>query len=193
MISQAAEKSRPFKSKKKRLTYEDYARLTPPDSGNYELLDGQIMHMPSPTPLHQDIAGELYSDMKSFAKSKQLGIVYTAPLDTLFDKFNTFQPGVLFISKERLSIIGEKKIESAPDLVLEILSGGNTRKEMLHKKHTYEVFGVQEYWLIDLKKETVTQYLLKDGEFESHRFSFDDEIASEAMPGYKVCLRKMIA
>jgi len=192
MISQAAEAARPFKTRKKRLTYEDYHRLTPPNIGNYELHDGQIIYMPSPTPLHQDLAGEIYSDMKTFVKSKQLGKVFIAPLDTLFDKFNTFQPDVLFISKERLDIIGDKKIEAAPDLVVEVLSDGNTRKEMLHKKHTFENYGVREYWLIDLKKEMMTQYLLKEGEFESRHFSFDEEVSAAALPGYTVCLRNIL-
>ena len=192
MTIQATEATHPFKTKKKFLTYEDYARLTPPDSGNYELHNGQIIHMPSPTPLHQDLAGELYLEMKIFARVNKLGKVYIAPLDTLFDQFNTFQPDVLFISKKRLEIIGEKKIEAAPDLVVEVLSKGNTKKEMLHKKHTYETYGVREYWLIDLKKETITLYLLKEGEFEKKDFSFDEEITSVALPQYKVCLRKMV-
>ena len=63
---------------------------------------------------------------------------------------------------------------------------------MLHKKHTYEAFGVREYWLINLEKETVTQYLLRDEEFESQRFSFNDEIVSEALPGYKFRLSSMV-
>jgi len=193
MISQVTEAGSPSKTRKKRLTYEDYVRLTPPDSGNYELHDGQIIYMASPTPLHQDLAGEIYSDMKAFAKSKQLGKVFIAPLDTLFDKFNTLQPDVLFISKERLNIIGDKKIEAAPDMVVEVLSSGNTPKEMIRKKFIYESFEVREYWLINLEKESMTQYLLKDGEFVSQIFSFDEEIASEAMPGYKICLRKMMA
>ncbi len=193
MISQAAEAARPFKTRKKRLTYEDYVRLTPPNSGNYELHDGQIIFKPSPTPFHQDIAGYLYRKMADFAEDRKLGKVYIAPLDTLFDKFNTFQPDVLFISKERLDIVGKKKIEAAPDLVVEVLSDGNTRKEMLHKKHTFENYGVREYWLIDLKKETLTQYLLKEGEFESRHFSFEEEVNAEALPGYKVCLRNLLA
>lgn len=184
--------SHPFKTKKKFLTYRDYARLTPPDSGNYELHNGQIIHMPSPTPLHQEITGELYTELKAFAKANKLGKVYIAPLDTLFDKFNTFQPDVLFISKERVDIIGKKKIEAAPDLVVEVLSKGNTKKEMLHKKHTYETYGVQEYWLVDLKKETISQYLLQEEEFEKKVYSFEEEITSVALSGYKVCLKKVI-
>jgi Uma2 family endonuclease len=131
--------------------------------------------------------------MLNFAKASNLGKVNIAPLATLFDKFNTFQPDVLFISKDWLGIIGEKKIEAAPGLVAEVQSGTNTRKEMLHKKHTYETYVVREYWLIDLKKETVTQYLLKEEEFESQRFSFDDEVVSEALAGYKVSIRSFLS
>ncbi|MBK8564814.1 MAG: Uma2 family endonuclease [Saprospiraceae bacterium] len=188
-----ASKPKEIKPKDKRLTYRDYARLTPPDSGNYELHDGQIIHMPSPTPRHQRIALWLTRKMADFAETNNIGEVFIAPLDTLLDRFNTFQPDVLFISKERLGIIGKKKIEAAPDLVVEVLSGGNSRKEMLHKRHTYEVFGVKEYWLINPEKETVTLYVLEDGEFEQHKFSFDHEIASAVMPGFKACLRSVVS
>lgn len=193
MISQAAEAARPLKSKKKRLTYKDYVRLTPANSGNYELQDGKIIYIPTPTPKERGFCVELFSDMADFSDSHNLGEVYISPLDTYFDEFNTFQPSALFISKERLEIIGNEKIEAAPDLVVEVLSDGNTRKEMLHKKHTFENYGVREYWLIDLKKETLTQYLLKEGEFESRHFSFDEEVNAEALPGYKVCLRNIVA
>lgn len=193
MIAAADSTVRPSKSRKKRLTYEDYVRLTPPDSGNYELHDGQIIHMPSPTPHHQDITGEIYFHMKQFAKANNLGKAFIAPLDTMFDRFNTLQPDVLFISKDRLEIVGQKKIEAAPDLVVEVLSGGNTKKEMLHKKYIYESFEVKEYWLINLEKETITQYLLKDEEFVSQVFSFDDEVTSEALSGFKLQLRNILA
>ncbi len=43
----------------KLLTYEDYVKLTPPDSGNFELLNGQIFFMASPKPSHQEISSLL--------------------------------------------------------------------------------------------------------------------------------------
>ena len=147
------------------LTYEDYAALTPPDSGNYELHDGKIVFMPSPTPLHQDIATELTTRMRIYSKARQLGKVYAAPLDTLFDDINTFQPDVLFIAKERAFIIGPKKIEGAPDLVVEILSPSNHAKEMAYKKMIYELLGVREYWLVNLENQTITQYENIEKEF----------------------------
>jgi hypothetical protein len=45
MIATFTAATPPIQTKKNRLAYEDYARLTPPDSGNYEIHDGQIIHM----------------------------------------------------------------------------------------------------------------------------------------------------
>ncbi len=92
----AAENLPVIKSRKKILTYDDYAALTPPDSGNYELHNGKIVFMPSPTPRHQDIVTALTAYMRIFAMENKLGKVYTAPLDVVFTTINTFQPDISF-------------------------------------------------------------------------------------------------
>jgi Uma2 family endonuclease len=142
----------------KLLTYEDYARLTPPDSGNYELRNGKIEFMASPIPSHQDISMRLSAFLGMHVLTHNLGKLFAAPMDTQFTEHDTFQPDLLFISNERLGIIGDKKIEGAPDLVVEILSPGNTAKEMSYKRHVYESTGVREYWFIEPEKRTLSQY-----------------------------------
>jgi Uma2 family endonuclease len=192
--SAVAATAAPSDSPALRLTYEDYAALTPPDSGNYELHDGKIIAMPSPTPLHQDIAVELTTRLRAHSKSLQLGKVYTAPLDTLFDDINTFQPDVLFIAKERSFIIGPKKIEGAPDFVVEIQSEGNSPKEMNYKQYIYATFMVREYWVIHLKKETITQYLNEEGEFrQAGIFSKEQTVKSQVISGFQVSLAELMA
>ena len=91
------------------LTYEDYARLTPPDSSEYELHNGTIVTMPTPIPLHQEISFELSLLIGFFIKKHKLGKLYTAPMDVKFSPTDTFQPDLLFIMSNRLDIIGEKK------------------------------------------------------------------------------------
>ncbi len=180
------------KTRKKLLTYKDYATLTPPDSGNYELHNGKIIYMPSPTPLHQRVARRLSTRIDNFLEKNKLGEVFFAPLDTFFDEINTFQPDVLFISKDRAAIVSLKKIEGAPDFVVEIQSEGNTPKEMSYKKHIYETFMVREYWVINLKKETITQYLNDEGEFrQTGIFSKDKVVVSEVLKDFQVSLREL--
>ena len=74
-------------------------------------------------------------------------------------------PDILFLSNERLHFLGNKKIEGAPDLVVEILSPSNSPKEMGYKKVLYEMCGVREYWVINYDKKTLAQYENVDGEF----------------------------
>jgi Uma2 family endonuclease len=148
----------------KLLTFDDYARLTPPDSGNYELHNGKIIYMPSPLFLHQDLSVALCAALYFFVHKNKLGKVVAAPMDVIFTLNDTVQPDILFISNERLHII-DGQIKGAPDLVVEILSDGNTAKEMSYKKHLFETHGVKEYWLINLKKKTLSQYENIDSEF----------------------------
>ncbi|MFN0174218.1 MAG: Uma2 family endonuclease [Saprospiraceae bacterium] len=175
------------------LTYKDYAAITPNDNGNYELINGNIVFMPSPTPQHQDVVTELATLLRVFAKSNDLGKVYTAPLDTSFDEINTFQPDILFIRKDRAHIIGAKKIEGAPDLVIEVLSEGNTPKVMSFKKHIYETFWVREYWVLDLKKKTVVQYLNEEGEFQKlNTFKATEAVKSVVLEGFQTKLEDLL-
>lgn len=192
-MQQAAEQGPVIKTRKRTLTYDDYVALTPPDSGNYELHNGKIIYMASPTPRHQDVAMNLSSRMHIHASSNNLGKVYQAPLDTKFDEINTFQPDILFISKKHLSIIGKKKIEGAPDLVVEILSESNKPKEMSYKKYIYESYLVKEYWLINLEKSTVTVYQNIEGELlPLGIYSNNDFIESKILDGFKISVKTIM-
>jgi Uma2 family endonuclease len=177
----------PKKSKTpKLLTYTDYARLTPPDSGNYELHQGKIIHMPSPLFYHQDILTQLILLLGSFVKKNQLGKVVVAPMDVILTPNDIVQPDILFISNERLHII-DGQVKGAPDLVVEILSEGNTAKEMSYKKHIFESTGVKEYWLINPMKKTLTQYNNVEGEFfPIHVFNTEGVLNALVLEGFSL-------
>jgi len=52
-------------------------------------------------------------------------------------------------------------------LIIEVLSPGNSRHDLVRKKELYEEFGVKEYWAIDPDTKETTGFLLKGGIFES--------------------------
>ena len=175
----------------KLLTYEDYVKLTPPDNGNFELLNGQIFFMASPKPSHQRISSRLSYFLAGFIIPNNLGDLLAAPMDVLFTPHDTFQPDLLFISKERLGIIGENKIEGSPDLVIEILSPSNDNQEMSYKKHIYEISGVKEYWLINVEKQTLTQYEQEENELRWKRVLQKNEtLKTDIIKGFELELNK---
>ncbi len=74
----------------KLLTYLDYVKLTPPDNGNFELLNGQIYFMASPKPSHQRISLRLSYFLAACVIPNNLGEIFTAPMDFVFTEHDTF-------------------------------------------------------------------------------------------------------
>ncbi|HAW69949.1 MAG TPA: hypothetical protein DCX37_02030, partial [Firmicutes bacterium] len=56
-----------------------------------------------------------------------------------------------------------------PTLVVEILSKSTRAKDMIKKLNTYRLSGVQEYWIIDPKKQNIIVYRLDNCEIEDYR------------------------
>jgi Uma2 family endonuclease len=161
--------------------------LTPPDNGNFELLNGQIYFMASPKPSHQRISLRLSYFLAACVIPNNLGEIFTAPMDVVFTEYDTFQPDLLFITKERLNIIGENKIEGSPDLVVEILSPSNDANEMSYKRHIYESKGVKEYWLINVEKQMLTLYKQIDNELRWQKDIQKNEVLkSEIIQGFEL-------
>lgn len=150
--------------KKKTYTYKDYERL--PEGAPYQLIGGELVMTPSPVPYHQILIGRIFSRIDKFVREKNLGIVIFAPLDVYFSETDTYQPDIVFISKGRLNIIGEKKVEGPPDLVIEILSPATAYYDIRIKKDMYEKSGVNEYWIVDPIQKTVEVFVNKNGKFE---------------------------
>ena len=88
-----------------------------------------------------------------------------SPIDVYFSETETYQPDLVFIIKERLNIIGEQKIEGAPDVIMEILSPATAYYDLKAKMHVYEKSGVKEYWVVDPMEKSIEIYENKDGTF----------------------------
>jgi Uma2 family endonuclease len=65
----------------------------------------------------------------------------------------------------------------APDLIVEILSPGNSKREMRTKFALYEESGVKEYWVVFPSEHVLQQYVLNENEKYELKSSFvEDEI-----------------
>ena len=120
---------------------------------------------PSPTTYHQEIILNIVSLLNTYAGKNKLGKVLISPIDVYFNEYETFQPDIIFIVRERKDIIKEKKIEGAPDLVIEILSENNAYYDLKHKKNIYEKYGVKEYWIVDPMDKSVEVFEGKGKKF----------------------------
>jgi len=147
-----------------KLTYADYAAL-PDDGKRYELIDGELIMNPAPVPKHQFIVRNVLRALDRYFLERRNGTAVAAPIDVVLADEFTVQPDVIAIRSERLSIIGERNIQGAPDLVVEVLSDGTRRRDEIEKRKVYERFGVDEYWIVDPELELVKIYRRSRGGF----------------------------
>lgn len=129
-----------------------------PEGTLAEVIDNTLYMAPAPLFEHQDVIGNLHTDINIFVRQNSLGKCVAAPTDVYFDDNNIVQPDILFIAMKNLGIIQNGKIKGAPDLIVEALS--SNRKHDLEKKRVlYEKFGVKEYFIVDPHtKEVITYY-----------------------------------
>jgi len=126
-------------------TAVDYWKL--PEGEPIELIQGRLIVSPAPNFLHQTIS-LLLSEILLKAARQSGGRASAAPIDVLLADHTILQPDLVYISKSRRGII-KPRIEGAPDLVIEILSESNSRRDRVDKLNLYAEFGVAEYWIVD--------------------------------------------
>ena len=84
----------------------------------------------------------------------------TTPLSTYADldlvPKPVAEPGVAFVARDHLSIVGAKAIEGAPDLILEILFPAIKRRDLRTKRALTQRFGGREYEIVEPKTRTAT-------------------------------------
>jgi Uma2 family endonuclease len=176
----------------KKHTYDDYTKL--PEGAGYQLIGGDIITIPSPDIAHQEISGRLVFELHKLVHDKGIGEVFHAPTDVYFSETNTFQPDILYITKDRIDIIKESRIEGAPDLVIEILSPTTGYYDLVHKKNTYESSGVKEYWLVDPVEKTIEVLgNSRDGFVVHTRAKGEGTVTSNLVAGFSVDLRTLFA
>ncbi len=162
-----------------RFNYHDYLQL--PEDKRYEILDGELCVVPAPNTRHQRSFRELFNALVSHTRERKLGEVLSAPYDVVLSDENVLQPDILFVCKERLGIIGDANIRGAPDLVIEILSPSNRRKDIEIKRKIYAAFGVREYWIVDPDMETVEVLVWGEKGYSSAGVLGSDDILSSPL------------
>ena len=154
-----------------------------------ELLKGKILEMSAPSPIHQEISGNLQGALFVFLKNSKCKL-YTAPFDVRFPQkgesqvYTVVQPDLCVVCD--FEKIDSKGCVGAPDLVVEILSPGNSKKEMKSKFALYQEEGVREYWVVDPERELVFVYVADNKKFKPTIPIADDYVYSTIFPDFKI-------
>lgn len=170
-----------------KLTYEDYMKTS--DDERWELIDGVLIEMPSPTVPHQRVSRKIGTRLDIFVDAGSLGEVFHAPIDVVLDETVVVQPDLVFVSNERMRIVEHLNIQGAPDLVVEIRSPSTARHDEVTKRALYERYGVLEYWLADPEAQTVTVLILGESGYDVVGiYNKGDTLTSPTLEGFSLNL-----
>jgi Uma2 family endonuclease len=176
----------------RKMTYQDLLKL-PDDLLRHELIDGEHIVSPAPIVKHQRVVLNVARIISNFVLPRGLGEVFVAPLDVLFSQFDVVEPDVLYVSAENARRVGERFVDGAPDLVVEVLSPSSRRIDKVRKLRLYEAHGVPEYWLADPEPDTMEVYRRNaEGRLVLHASlsaAAGDVLETPLLPGLRIPLR----
>lgn len=138
-------------------TYDDYVHW----EGRWELIEGIPFAMsPSPNFFHQQNAALITAAFVNALRDCKGCRVYQ-PVDYKVADDIVLQPDMLVVC----GVPPKQVLESAPALVVEILSPSSASVDRLYKYNLYQREGIRYYLIIDVNKEIVEIYMLRDGRY----------------------------
>ena len=170
-------------------TYADYLQWQFEE--RLELFRGRIIKLSAPNTKHQQISRNLFVPIVTFLKNKKCQ-AFSAPFDVRLPVKNKKKDNEVttVVQPDICIVCDETKIDTrgccgAPDLVVEILSPGNSHKEVKLKFELYEEAGVKEYWIVYPEEESLAVFLLNEnGKYDGAAlYAGKDKIKSKAVPG----------
>lgn len=150
----------------------DLARLFPPQGswseeeylslpGNHltEFDHGRVEVLEMPSEAHQRLVAFLFRALLELVNRSSLGVVLFAPFPIRLWEGKIREPDLVFMHAAHAQRRKDKYWEGA-DLVMEVLSPDDPKRDRDIKRREYAMAGIPEYWLIDPTDQGVTVFSL---------------------------------
>lgn len=171
--------------RKHRATLATYYSL--PEELRAELIDGKLYYLPAPTLRHQALLTVLTAELcRYFSGRKERFLVFGGGCDVCLDgdEYTMLKPDIFVIRGEE-KVSGGICCEGAPEFVMEIVSGADSKHDYELKRYKYQSAGVKEYWIADpIRKRIVVYVFARDAVPGVH--TFGDRIRSWLYPDLEI-------
>ena len=163
----------------------------PKDGYKRELVDGEIVLSPA-GPRHGWVIVRLTLRLAAHLESHDLGYLLDSSTGCWMPSGNLRSPDLTFVAKARLPDgPGDKFLRVVPDLVVEVLSPGDSKREIMNKIREYLAAGVRLVWVIDPKKRRATVHR---SDADVRTLGEDDALDGEdVVPGFRCRLGDVLA
>ena len=166
------------------------------DDNHYELLNGSIVMSPPAGWPHGNVEAKIVYRLVAYASQYLLGEVFGSSAGYRLPSGDTVEPDVSFISSARLQAGPPpqrgKFLQIVPNLVVEILSTPTAGRDRTEKKTIYENNGVEEYWIVDTDRRTITIFCLSGGRYGTPlSFGSGEQLTSVVLPQLTVVVSEI--
>lgn len=174
------------------ITGEELSQMS--NLGRTELIKGELVQM-SPTGFwHGFLENKFGVLLEAFVQKHKLGLVSVGEVGiyTGRNPDTVRAADVVFISHQRLAQMKSTAyLDVAPELVVEILSPGDSWQEVMDKLEEYFNIGVSVVWVADPRKQQVYVY---HSLTEAQRFTGNETLSGgEVLPGFTVSVAELFA
>lgn len=177
----------------------DIARLYPPQGQwrerdyfhleskhRAEFTDGCVEFLPVPTIKHQAISMFLVSLLNDLVAKPDLGMVLFSGTRVRIRPGMYREPDVLVLLAPCETRLSEEYLEQ-PDIVFEIVSKDDPKRDFIEKRADYAEGCIPEYWIIDPRDESVTVLTLQGKAYVEHgRHLRGQQATSKVLPQFIV-------
>lgn len=157
-----------------------------PDDKQFELIEGEIVEVPSSSLENAYIATEIAALLREYVKLHRLGRVFGADGGYTLNPRNMRIPDVSFVSKERMPEITSNREIFAPDLAVEVISASETPPRIHKKTALYLQSGVRQVWNVYPEEKVVEVWWLSvGGEITYKSLGMEEQLeGGDIVPGF---------
>ncbi|MCP2729986.1 Uma2 family endonuclease [Limnofasciculus baicalensis] len=182
------------------LTFEEFLAYDDGTDTRYELVDGELVEMPTESQENCDLAKFIL-----FELAKHFPIALLAYKDIEVEvsgRRATCRLPDLLVHTEasKAALIGNNRNlitrdMPPPALVIEIVSPGseNRARDYRYKRTEYAARGIAEYWIVDPEMKQITVCKWVEGQYEDTVFTGEMRIVSDIVPGWELTVDLVFA
>jgi Uma2 family endonuclease len=185
-----------------RMTLDEFIRLYDQE-GPFEIIDGDKVPVLPTVARHNVTTRTLFRALDRFAEANQVGEVFSEGPFVLLDKPNWVKgsrvPDIMFFAAERLAEYqaqdpdwGDKPFVLVPDLVVEVVSPGDSYSDVDEKVDGYLRDGVKMVWVVDPQRRKIKVRLA--GSMQETTLVEDDTLGGgNILPGFQMQVRDIFS
>jgi Uma2 family endonuclease len=156
-----------------------------------EFIKGKVIIHSPVMKRHNHATGLLFRLLSFYVSKNNLGFTGIEKIMVTLTR-NDYEPDICFFSNEKAKdFTPDQKLFPPPDFVVEVLSKSTAKIDRTTKLADYEQHGVTEYWIVHPKKQTLEQYLLRNGKYELVLKATDAIVKSEAIKGFEIPIQSI--